>query len=195
MQRMSKVVEAKAWRDSERRRALIVDEAIRLIGERGYHGFGLQELAERCGVSKPGLLHHFGSKDRLLIAVLEARDIDSELSVPMGAENASGPDAIRAALHAIVTRNVQRPELLRLFVTLRAEAINPAHPAHDYMARTEGAKLDILAMHLAASTPAPRVLARRLVAMISGLEEQWLREGMGFDLVAECDGALAHLLN
>jgi AcrR family transcriptional regulator len=191
---MSKIVEAKAWRDTERRRALIVDEAIRLIGERGYYGFGLQELAERCGVSKPGLLHHFGSKDRLLIAVLEARDVDNELSVPIAEGDLSGPDAIRAALRVIIARNAARPELLRLFVTLRAEAINPAHPAHAYMVRNEGAKIDILAMHLAGATPAPRLLARCVVAIVSGLEEQWLREGMGFDLAAECEGALAQVL-
>jgi AcrR family transcriptional regulator len=50
------------------------DQAIRIIGQRGYAGFGIQELAQRCQLTNAGLLYHFGSKDRLLIALLEDRD-------------------------------------------------------------------------------------------------------------------------
>src|ERR1700741_5612700 len=58
----------------ENRRAQILDEAIRLIGERGYNRFTIQELAQRCQLSNPGLLHYFGSKEDLLVALLEDRD-------------------------------------------------------------------------------------------------------------------------
>src|ERR1700741_2401727 len=56
------------------RRKQFLAEAARIIGERGYFGFGLQELAERCRVTKAGLLHHFGSKDQLLVELLQERD-------------------------------------------------------------------------------------------------------------------------
>src|SRR4051794_14775999 len=52
------------------KRERILEETLRIVSERGYHGFGIQELAERCGLTKPGLLHHFGSKDQLLITLL-----------------------------------------------------------------------------------------------------------------------------
>src|SRR5262245_32077515 len=63
------------------RRAQILDVAITLIGKCGYYGVGLQELAHHCGLTKPGLLHHFGSKDQLLLALLEDRDKQNETAV------------------------------------------------------------------------------------------------------------------
>jgi AcrR family transcriptional regulator len=58
----------------ELRRAQILNEAVRLIGERGNYGFSIQELAQRRQLTNPGLLHYFGSKDKLLMALLEDRD-------------------------------------------------------------------------------------------------------------------------
>src|ERR1700751_3581873 len=67
----------------EDRRAQILDEATKLIGQRGYYGFGIRELAQRCEITDAGLLHHCGSKEKLLIAVLEARDRrDAEVVAP-----------------------------------------------------------------------------------------------------------------
>src|ERR1700741_3608955 len=57
--------------DPELRRQQILDEAIRLIGQLGYQGFTVQELALRCSLTKGGLLHYFGSKEQLLVAILE----------------------------------------------------------------------------------------------------------------------------
>lgn len=56
------------------RRLAILDEAIQIIGEQGYRGSSINDLAKRCGLTTAGLLHHFGSKDGLLIALLEERD-------------------------------------------------------------------------------------------------------------------------
>src|ERR1700740_714871 len=56
------------------RRAQILDEATRLIGQRGYYGLGIRELSLRCQLTDAGLLHYFGSKEKLLTALLEDRD-------------------------------------------------------------------------------------------------------------------------
>ena len=60
--------------DPKVRRSQIVDEAIRIIGEYGYYGFTVQALAERCQLSNAGLLHYFGNKDDLLLALLDEPD-------------------------------------------------------------------------------------------------------------------------
>src|ERR1700758_1880559 len=122
------------------RRARILDETLRIVSERGYHGFGIQELAERCGLTKPGLLHHFGSKDQLLIALLN--EVDARDEAERGAlfaayyhqpgDPAPHGDTCRRSLLMITGRTLERPELIRLRVVLRAEAINPGHPAHAY---------------------------------------------------------------
>jgi AcrR family transcriptional regulator len=59
---------------SEERRAEIVRAALEVIAERGYRGASLAAVAERVGLTQQGLLHHFPTKDALLVAVLEERD-------------------------------------------------------------------------------------------------------------------------
>ncbi|WP_225992469.1 TetR/AcrR family transcriptional regulator [Actinomadura montaniterrae] len=52
---------------AERERQML-DVAEAVFGERGYQGTSMDEIAERCGVSKPMLYEYFGSKDGLLVA-------------------------------------------------------------------------------------------------------------------------------
>ncbi len=52
---------------AERERQML-DVAEEIFGERGYSGTSMDEIAERCGVSKPMLYEYFGSKDGLLLA-------------------------------------------------------------------------------------------------------------------------------
>jgi AcrR family transcriptional regulator len=56
------------------RRAAIVDAALALFAEGGYRSGALTTLADRVGVTGPAILHHFGSKDNLLAAVIEEAD-------------------------------------------------------------------------------------------------------------------------
>jgi AcrR family transcriptional regulator len=55
---------------ADRRRALILEAAARLFGERGYDGTTLDEVATASGVTKPILYRHFGSKRALYMALL-----------------------------------------------------------------------------------------------------------------------------
>jgi AcrR family transcriptional regulator len=59
--------------DPERTRATILHAATRVLYERGLDGIGVAELCARLGVSKETLYRHFGSKDGLVQAMLEAR--------------------------------------------------------------------------------------------------------------------------
>jgi len=53
------------------RRALIVDAAGRLFGERGYDATRLDDVASAAGVTKPILYRHFADKTTLYLALLE----------------------------------------------------------------------------------------------------------------------------
>lgn len=53
------------------RKDAILDEATRLFAERGYEGTSMADLAERVGLRKASLFHHFASKEQLRRAVLE----------------------------------------------------------------------------------------------------------------------------
>src|ERR1044071_7332299 len=52
------------------RKEEIVLEATRLFAERGYEGTSMGDLAERVGLRKASLFHHFPSKDVLYATVL-----------------------------------------------------------------------------------------------------------------------------
>jgi AcrR family transcriptional regulator len=54
---------------AERERQML-DVAERVFGERGYRAASMDEIAERCGISKPMLYEYFGSKDGLLLACI-----------------------------------------------------------------------------------------------------------------------------
>ncbi|MGI5488582.1 TetR/AcrR family transcriptional regulator [Microtetraspora malaysiensis] len=59
--------------DPERTRATILETATAVLYERGLDGIGVAELCTRIGVSKETLYRHFGTKDGLVEAMLEAR--------------------------------------------------------------------------------------------------------------------------
>lgn len=79
----------KKKRNREETRKRILQATHELLREGGYlTRFSLDAVAEAAGVSKGGLMHHFGSKDALLQAA--ARDAIDRFEVQMAAEMAAG---------------------------------------------------------------------------------------------------------
>src|SRR5215475_14437242 len=119
--------------DPDLRRTQILDEAIRIIGARGYHGFALQDVAQRCGLTNGGVLYHFASKEQLLLAALQEHDrrLSAEMMAmlaPKMRETGHKSLPLRATLetlHTIVQRAGDHPELSRLYAVLQAEALDP----------------------------------------------------------------------
>ncbi|WP_369055690.1 TetR/AcrR family transcriptional regulator [Kineococcus terrestris] len=160
------------------RRELILDEAVRLFGEVGYRGASLRELAQRCGLSHPGLLHHVGDKQSLLLAVLARRD-------ELAAAGVGAGDRLDALVE-VVRRNADQRAVVELVTVLSAEATAPDHPAHAFFAARYRRTVDELAAAFAdAGHPGPRPAARRLVALLDGLQVQWLLEPGDVDMAAE----------
>lgn len=191
----------KKWVHGEVRRQQIFDEAIDIIGQRGYRGFTLQELAQRCGLSNAGLLHHFPSKDQLLIGLLHERDRrdyaaldEAGLNFREAVELPIPFDALFKALREVVVRDSKRPEIVRLYTVLRAESLDEDHPARDFFLARAKRAFEDLARMLESHVPDPQATARQLIALHGGLEEQWLREERGFDLVAEWERGASILL-
>ena len=56
----------------EQRRAQVLDAAREVFVESGYYSAGMDDIAERAGVSKPVLYQHFPSKLDLYLALLDA---------------------------------------------------------------------------------------------------------------------------
>jgi AcrR family transcriptional regulator len=185
----------------EVRRARILDQAFALIGERGYYGFTIQELARRSGLSNPGLLHYFPSKPEVLLAVLAELEVrEAEVVEPlvhMAERELVGAEAnaaVLSILHAMIARAVAQPQIVRLLVELQAESLDPDHPAHEWWQRRETILLDFLVRLLKSYFDNPQPIARQVMATMDGLAMQWLRANCTFDAAAEWQQVLARLL-
>jgi AcrR family transcriptional regulator len=55
----------------DERRGQLLQSASEIFVDRGYHAAGMDEIADRAGVSKPVLYQHFSSKLELYLAVLQ----------------------------------------------------------------------------------------------------------------------------
>jgi AcrR family transcriptional regulator len=161
------------------KRSEIVEAATALFGEVGYRSASLREIAARCGISHPGLLHHFASKELLLQAVLEHRDrVDAQ---GLGLDESRGADTL-ARIVALVGRNAERRAIVELFATLSAESTASDHPAHAYFVERYRNVVAILARAYSeaaedgvlAEGVEPEDAARELVALMDGLQVQWL---------------------
>ncbi|MBA8793511.1 AcrR family transcriptional regulator [Friedmanniella endophytica] len=173
------------------RRDQILEAASALIARRGFWTVSVHDIAAACGITDAGLLHHFGTKDALLIAVLERRDrVDDEaLAVELGVPPAELEERVRAlplaeVCAAVVARNARQPEIVRLYSVLNAESLNDRHPAHDYFLAREARVIAFFGSAVSDLHPDPAVRGRQVIAMMDGLQLRWLRDPEHVDLVS-----------
>jgi TetR/AcrR family transcriptional regulator len=103
------------------RKDAILDEATRLFAERGYEGTSMADLAERVGLRKASLFHHFASKDQLRRAVLErlVQRVTSALATSSVAVDGGGEGFARSLdtlTDAVVGMLGEQPYAARLVV-------------------------------------------------------------------------------
>jgi AcrR family transcriptional regulator len=154
--------------------------ASRLFARHGYRGTSLASIAQAAGLSQPGLLHHFPSKHTLLLAVLAGRDSeDGRLSSPKLRDESLG---IIDGLSTLVAYNESIPDQVRMFSMLLGESVAPDHPAHDYFVDRYARIRSRFIRHLSAAQSQGKldasvdvgVLANVLIAVLDGLQFQWL---------------------
>lgn len=180
-------------------RRQILDEAMTLFGEVGYRSASLREIAARCGISHPGLLHHFANKEALLRAVLERRDTLDAERFPSG--RGSGTDRLQTLVD-VVEHNAHVPGIVELFAALSTEAVAPDHPAHGYFVRRYEQTRASLADSLEATRAQgvlrdgvdPALAAVVIVAVMDGLQVQWLLERGSIDMARALRDHIAGLL-
>jgi AcrR family transcriptional regulator len=94
---MSTTTRRRRRSDGERSRAAILHEAARLATVEGLDGLSLARLAGAVGMSKSGLFAHFGSKEELQLATVDAaRATFEELVIEPAGEAAAGLPRLRA---------------------------------------------------------------------------------------------------
>jgi AcrR family transcriptional regulator len=170
----------------ERTRARILDSATELFSRSGFNAVSLRDIAAHAGLTHVGLLHHFPGKESLLLDVLRRRDgIDAQTVFPGITHPGTpepGPGERLRELIGLVVRNSRTPGLVALYAKLSAEATDPGHPAHHYFQERyrvlrEETTVLVRALQAEAVPPVqgdPEVTARQLLALMDGLQIQWL---------------------
>jgi AcrR family transcriptional regulator len=181
------------------RRQDIVEAAIEVFSASGFRKGSLRDVADRVGLSQPGLLHHFPSKEHLLQAVLAWRD--DETRVRLGEPMPQGLDLLRGMVD-LAEYNATTPELVELHVIVSAEGTSVDHPIHGYFADRYKYLLGILGDAFehaeAAGELRPGVdtaaAARTLIAIMDGLQIQWLLQRDTVDMAGDLRLYLQSLL-
>ncbi|SDH41496.1 TetR/AcrR family transcriptional regulator [Agrococcus jejuensis] len=169
---------------ADRKRA-ILEAAMVTFGMRGYLGGSLQDVAKQVGITHAGVLHHFGSKEQLLLDLLEYRDAVDVEPLPGG----HIPEGAQLLPHLQTTahRNASRPGAVQVFTVLSAEAVTEGHPAGEYFrSRYEHLRGVVRAALVdagmdAADARVPAVAAS-ILAVMDGLQVQWLLDPDAVDL-------------
>ncbi len=170
--------------------------ALEVFAEQGYRGGSLVAVARRVGLSDAGIIHHFPSKEHLLMEVLQLCEAEDRAWVRAvtaddrvdGVPAMPWPDRVLEAGR----RMVSRPEVARLAATLAVESVQPDHPAHGWFRDrhrrfrqeiTDGLRAEQRLGHIPPDAD-PDLFAAHLLAILVGLQNQWLLDPEGIDLVA-----------
>ncbi|GAA3627166.1 TetR/AcrR family transcriptional regulator [Kineosporia mesophila] len=172
---------------AQRRRA-ILESAFEVFSQVGYRSGSMRDIAQRIGIAHTTLLHHFPTKSELLAGVLELRD-EQTSPAPAGG---SGADFLRGMVE-VVRRNQGTPGLTELYCILSAEATNPGHPAHEYFLRRYEATRERVRQGLEEMAARaelregvdPGRESQRIIAMMDGLQVQWLLDRDSMDMAEQ----------
>ncbi|MEU1724038.1 TetR/AcrR family transcriptional regulator [Actinomadura sp. ATCC 39365] len=193
----------RGYATGEARKERILAVALLEFAEHGYRGASLARIAERVELSQAGLLHHFRSKERLLLAVLDYRDeLDRRRFGPgRDGHEGGGADALRA-LADVVDHNARVPGLVQLFSVISGEAVTPGHPGHEWARRryrrlradvADALRAGVERGEFRAGLDA-EAHADRLIAMMDGLQTQWLIDPGQVDMAAVFRGYVEDLI-
>jgi AcrR family transcriptional regulator len=165
----------------DRRRQQILDAAVELFASKGYRGTGVAALAERVGMTATGMLYYFGSKERLLQEVVAERDRRDVLDLS---------SLSLSSFRGLGRHNAETAILTRLYVVLGAESLDTDDPLHEFFVeRYETARALVRSVleherdqgHLRSDIDVEQT-ALEVIAMLMGLEIQWLLDPATVDL-------------
>lgn len=170
------------------RRRDILDAALDIFGAKGYSGGTLQDIADQVGMTHAGILHHFGSKDQLLLEVLTRRDETDVADL----EDQHIPGGIDLFRHLVRTAfaNARRAGIVQAFAVLSAESVTEDHPGRAYFEeRYRNLRLEVTTAFERVcrerGITAPGAIAdgaASILAVMDGLQVQWLLDPTAVDL-------------
>lgn len=110
----------------------VLAAASELFYEHGIHAVGVDAVAAHAGVTKKTLYDRFGSKERLVVEYLAARDREwrTHLDDHLAAAREDPRDRLRAVFEAADSWARARSSKGCSMINAHAEISDPAHPAY-----------------------------------------------------------------
>ena len=164
---------------SEAARERVLRAALRAIAATGFRGSSLAGIAADAGLTTAGLLHHFPSKEQLLVAVLAEFDgVDGVRFQLAGFHGLAALDR----LVELVTHDTTAPGLVQAYTVLMGESVGEGHPARGWFRDRYPRRRANIAAAIGAGITAGEVrpdvdcdaLAAEIIAVMDGLQVQRL---------------------
>ena len=161
------------------RRAAILDAALLVFAERGYHAASIDEIAREAGVSKALIYEHFASKQALWASLLDAQVAEIFRRLAGAATAEPGEVRLRAGVDAFLGFVEERRGAWRM---LFREAADPEVVA--FLDRVRSQVAGVVAALIAAEPAAApegeddrrqaiEMLAEQLVGAVQALANWW----------------------
>lgn len=179
----------------------LLDATAALIAERGLERTTLADIGERAGYSQGLVTRRFGSKSKLLVALVDrltARFGPERLGDTVGER--TGVAAVRHIFEEIREDALRSPSDVRGFYALMFEGVKPVPELRDRLRDLNRAFRHMLADLIAAgvrdgtvASVDPVAAANLITATLRGVAFLWMLDPEDVDFAAELDSAAAHL--
>ena len=119
---MNSAVESLPNRRGVRSREVVLEAAERLMAEQGYEAATVSRLVDEAGIPTSSIYHYFGSKEGVLLAVMERGAQRFFEALPdIGERTGSQVDHLRALVQTVAATLEDHPDFLALLVVLAAQ--------------------------------------------------------------------------
>lgn len=186
---------------TRQKRTDILKAAVEIFGNKGSTNGTLADVADQVGLTHAGVLHHFGSKQYLLLEVLAYRDQTdvaelSEKHIP------GGPELF---MHLVRTAfaNARRPGIVQAYTVLSNESVTDDHPARGFFEEryttlrheVSSAFHELCAQEGVSEPDTIAAASASILAVMDGLQLQWLLHPDVVDLGEASEFAIRAIVN
>jgi AcrR family transcriptional regulator len=154
-------------------RELVLDAAERVMAEHGFEAASVARVVEEAGIPLSSVYHYYGSKDGILLAVMERGAERFFADLPASQRRRGRPAQHLASFIALTSQTLERhPDFLRLLIVFAAQP--PTAEIEAVVGRIRGVALERLRDEIAiafdddAAGPVTDRLARFTLAAFDG---------------------------
>ncbi len=97
----------------------IIEVATKLMSEKGYYGTSLQMIADKVGIKKASIFHHFEKKEAILLAILQKTVPSATHDLMLLANNhsLSGSEKLKKLIRMHMQFIAEQGDVLRVYLS------------------------------------------------------------------------------